>query len=82
MMTVARFDEDGACFVIDVLGNPLQFQVRFSAEQLVEADDEVLVRAAHAWRRWQLDRALTSADLVLLHQAQIRLANLVRDASW
>lgn len=81
-MTVARFDEDGTCLVIDVLGNPLQFQVRFPAEQLATADDDVLVRAAEAWRRWQHDRTLTAADLALLQQAQVRLATLVREASW
>lgn len=82
VITMARFDADSACLVIDVWGNPLHFQVRFPADQIDEHDDEIIRQAAQAWRRMQEHHTLTAADLRVLQQAQVRLLNQVRRTSW
>jgi hypothetical protein len=78
MMTMAFFDTDQACLVIDVFGHPLHYQVRFAADDLVAADDDTIRQAAEVWQRGQDSRTLTASDLALLQQAQQRLLAHVR----
>ena len=73
MMTMAFFDADRACLVIDVFGHPFHYQVRFAADDLATGDDETIRQAAEVWRRGQDSRTLTATDLALLQQAQRRL---------
>ena len=78
MMTMAFFDAEQACLVIDVFGHPLHYQVRFAADDLAATDDDTIRRAAEVWQRGQDTRTLTASDLALLQHAQRRLLEHVR----
>ena len=78
MITMAFFNADQACLVIDVWGHALHYQVRFDAGDLVEHDDDIIRSAAEVWVRGQDTKALTTADLRLLQEAQQRLLAQVR----
>jgi hypothetical protein len=73
MMTMAFFDADRACLVIDVFGHPLHYQVRFAAHELAATDDDIIRRAAEVWQRGQDNRTFTASELALVQEAQRRL---------
>jgi predicted metal-dependent phosphoesterase TrpH len=78
MMTMAHFDRDRACLVIDVFGHPLRYQLRFAADDLGEHTDDLIRRAVEVWRRCEETHTMTADDLALLQQAQTRLLDQVR----